>query len=54
MTRWPGIDGALVLGSGIVVTLAWLNAADGMGGHWLALVLGLDVAWLVITWWSRR
>ncbi len=54
MTRWPGLDGAVVLGSAAVVTGAWLVAADGMGGHWLALVLGLDLTWLLLTWWGRR
>lgn len=54
MTRWPGIDGGVVLASGLVLTASWAFTGAGAGGHWLALVLGLDVLWLTVTFWSRR
>jgi predicted LPLAT superfamily acyltransferase len=50
---WPGWDGALLIALGVAIVAVYLGRGQLGGEHRLLLALGLDVAWLALTAWTR-
>jgi predicted LPLAT superfamily acyltransferase len=52
--RWPGADGALLVGlDALAVGLWWGKGLTGMGMP-VALLVGLTALWLTVSAWARR
>lgn len=52
--RWPGLDGLVLTALALVLVGVYLGRG-GLGGEVrVAVVVGLDLVWLALTWLARR